>query len=126
MEGIPYHINKIKTAGLRVMPSSSKKEKKMADSTQHKKGSNAAGGPKYHINIDGKDYDWSSNSITLAQIRQLAGWSGDQAINEINLKTGETVPISDSDTVYLKPGRGFAKKVEFVSGTVTPPRSHAC
>lgn len=99
----------------------------MTDSKQHKPGSSAAGGgPKYHLNIDGKDYDWSSSTITVTQLRQLAGWSNDQAINEIDLKTGEKAPLSDNDTVELKPGRGFAKKVEFVSGTVAPPRSHAC
>lgn len=98
----------------------------MADAIQQNSDGADRNGPKYYVNIDGKDYSWTNATITAVDIRSMAGWSSDQSVDEVDLKTGSKTSISDSQVIDLKPGHGFAKKIEFVSGTVTPPRSHGC
>lgn len=82
-------------------------------------------GPKYSISIEGRDYPWDKNTITVADICNLAGWSTNQSIVEVNLKDNSEVTLADNAIIEIKPGRGFSKKIEFASGTIKPPRAHA-
>lgn len=75
-------------------------------------------GPKYFINIEGLDEEkeWSQETITVAEIRDLAGWDDSQPVLEVDLETNEEVTLDDDTIVTLKPGHGFAKKVKFKRG----------
>lgn len=72
-------------------------------------------GPQYTVNIEGRDYPWDSSTITTEQIATLGGWDASEGVvmidkdnNEITLKAGQSIE--------LKPGMGFAKKVRFRRG----------
>ena len=80
-------------------------------------GEEGRAGPKYEVNLDGDIRKWSSPTITVAQIRELAGWADDQPIVMVELKTNDEVTLSEDETVELKPGHGFSKKVKFKRGS---------
>jgi hypothetical protein len=73
-------------------------------------------GPKYTINIEDQDYSWNKDTITVAEIRELAGIPDDQQIQEIDLETQEERTLAQDDIVHLKPGQGFSKKIKFQRG----------
>ena len=73
-------------------------------------------GPKYFINIEGQKYPWEDNTITTEEIIELGGWDPSQGAIVINLKTNEERTLSPGETIVIKPGMGFAKKVRFKRG----------
>ena len=72
--------------------------------------------PKYEVDIEGQFYEWQRESITVPELRQLAGYSPDQQMIEVDLKDNSEHVLEESETVDLKPGKGFAKKVAFKRG----------
>jgi len=72
--------------------------------------------PKYEVDIEGQFYEWQRESITVPELRQLAGYSPDQQMIEVDLKDNSEHVLEESETVELKPGKGFAKKVAFKRG----------
>jgi hypothetical protein len=72
--------------------------------------------PKYEVNIEGTIHEWDRETITVAELRGLAGFGADQQLIEIDLKDNSEHVLEEGETVHLKPGRGFAKKVEFKRG----------
>lgn len=75
-----------------------------------------AQGPKYQINIEGNLYDWDEETITVPQLRELAGIPTDQPMMEIDLQTNVERTLSEDAIIELKPGQGFAKKVKYQRG----------
>jgi Multiubiquitin len=71
---------------------------------------------KYVVNLEGTDEPWERETISVAEIRELAGWDSSQPIIEVNLQTNEERTLAEDETVTLKPGHGFAKKVRFQRG----------
>jgi hypothetical protein len=84
------------------------------------KGNTEGKGPKYFINIGGTEYPWSKDTITVAEIRGLAGWDVSQPVVEVNLKDKSKTTLGDDASIAIKPGHGFSKKIEFDSGSVKP------
>jgi hypothetical protein len=76
----------------------------------------AAQGPKYFINLEGAESPWDRQTITVPEIRALAGWDSSQPIVEVNLDDNTERTLAEDETVTLKPGHGFAKKVKFQRG----------
>lgn len=74
-------------------------------------------GPKYEVNLDGDVRDWSKSTITVAEIRGLAGWGDDQPVVIVDLKTNEERDLREDEVVDLKPGHGFSKKIKFKRGS---------
>lgn len=72
--------------------------------------------PKYEINIEGNSYEWDHDSITVPELRQLGGLPADQEMIEVDLKDNSERVLVESETIDLKPGKGFAKKVGFKRG----------
>jgi hypothetical protein len=72
--------------------------------------------PKYAIDIEGQIHDWDRDSITVPELRALAGFPADQQMIEVDLKDNSEHVLADDATVALKPGKGFAKKVVFKRG----------
>jgi len=73
-------------------------------------------GPKYFVNLEGIEKPWDEETITVPQIRDLAGWDASQPIVEVNLEDNTERTLAEDETVTLKPGHGFAKKVKFQRG----------
>jgi Multiubiquitin len=74
------------------------------------------GKDKYDVNIEGVDHEWETPTITVPQIRELAGWSADQEVIEVNVKDNSERTLGEGETVTLQPGKGFGKKVHFKRG----------
>jgi hypothetical protein len=72
--------------------------------------------PKYNVNIEGKTYEWDRDTITVAEIRDLAGFAPGQEVIEVDLKDQSERVLAANETVELKPGKGFGKKVSFKRG----------
>jgi hypothetical protein len=72
--------------------------------------------PKYDVNIEGSIYEWDRGAITVAEIRQLAGFAAGQEVIEVDLKDQSEHVLAEGETVELKPGKGFGKKVSFKRG----------
>ena len=72
--------------------------------------------PKYRVDIEGQIYDWERDTITVPELRELAGYSSDQQMIEVDLKDNSERVLEESEVIELKPGKGFAKKVAFKRG----------
>jgi hypothetical protein len=72
--------------------------------------------PKYEVNIEGQIHEWQRETITVPELRQLAGYGQDQQMIEVDLKDNSERVLEESETVELRPGKGFAKKVAFKRG----------
>lgn len=72
--------------------------------------------PKYEVNIEGQIYEWDRETITVPELRQLAGYGPEQQMIEVDLKDNTERVLDESEIVELKPGKGFAKKVVFKRG----------
>ena len=75
-----------------------------------------AAGPHYFVNIEGAEKPWDRETITVPEIRALAGWDSSQPIVEVDLEDNTEHTLDEGDTVTLKPGHGFAKKIKFQRG----------
>ena len=71
---------------------------------------------KYDIDIEGQIYPWEEHTITVPQLRELAGFAVEQQMIEVDLKDNTETVLADDAVVKLKPGKGFAKKVSFKRG----------
>lgn len=71
---------------------------------------------EYEVNIEGTVYEWDKQTITVEQLRKLAGFGVDQQMIEIDLKDNSERVLVDHEKIELKHGKGFAKKVEFKRG----------
>jgi len=72
--------------------------------------------PKYEVDIEGQTYEWDRETITVPELRHLAGYGPDQQMIEVDLKDNSERVLEESETIELKPGKGFAKKVAFKRG----------
>lgn len=74
-----------------------------------------AKGPKYHLDIEGTLHDWSKDTITTEEIIALGGW--DPALGAIVIdEDNNERTLKPEESVDLKPGMGFSKKVKFKRG----------
>ncbi len=73
-------------------------------------------GPKYFVNLEGVETSWDRETITVPEIRALAGWDASQPIVEVNLEDNTERTLAEDEIVTLKSGHGFAKKVKFQRG----------
>lgn len=79
-------------------------------------GGGHGGGPTYKLDLEGVVKDWHESTITVPEIRDLAGWTDDQQIVMVDMATNDEVTLAEGATVELKPGLGFAKKIKFKRG----------
>lgn len=72
--------------------------------------------PAYEVDIEGQIYPWDSNTITVPELRNLAGYAPDQQMIEVDLQDNTEQVLGEDAVVEVKPGKGFAKKVLFKRG----------
>lgn len=73
-------------------------------------------GPKYFINIEGKETPWDKDTITTEEIISLGGWELNLGAIEINLKDNTERTLQPGEVVTIKPGHGYSKKVRYKRG----------
>lgn len=73
-------------------------------------------GPRYVLDLEGADYPWDESTITVEQVRELAGWGPEQQVVIVNLDTNEETVLAERTPVELKPGHGFGRKFKFRRG----------
>jgi hypothetical protein len=73
-------------------------------------------GKKFFVNLEGTEYPWDRDTITVPQIRELSSWDTSLPVVEVNLEDNTERTLAENEVVTLKPGHGFAKKVKFQRG----------
>lgn len=81
---------------------------------EEKKGS----GPKYFLDIEGREIPWDEETITTEQIISLGGWDSSNGAIEINLKENTERTLQPGEIIQIRPGFGFSKKVKYKRGRV--------
>lgn len=81
-----------------------------------KEAGNKGQGPKYFIDIEGREVPWDKDTITTEQIISLGGWKPSLGAIEINLKDNTERTLKPGEVVTIKPGHGYSKKVGFKRG----------
>lgn len=74
-----------------------------------------AEGPKYYVEIDGTEYPWNEDMITVPQIRKLGNIPDNVPVIEIDPDNNE-ITLANDAVVTLKPGHRYGKKVKFKRG----------
>lgn len=74
-------------------------------------------GRKFQVNIEGVVYDWNRDTITVPELRQLGNLPANMPVIEVDLKDNTERTLGETETVDIKPGKGFGKKVGFKRGS---------
>ena len=74
-----------------------------------------ASGKFYTFFVDGQELRSGEPTITVAQIKALAGVPADVPLIEVR-DDGTQVQLADDESIELKPGRRFKKAPRFVRG----------
>ena len=69
----------------------------------------------YIVEIEGVDYQWNSETITVADIRRLGNLPADQPVIEVD-PCNEERTLAENDVIHLKPGHRYGKKVRYKRG----------
>ena len=72
-------------------------------------------GPKYFLNIEGKEVAWDDDTITTEQIASLGGWETGQGVIEVDADNNERT-LQPGEVIPIKPGHGFGKKHKWKRG----------
>jgi len=72
--------------------------------------------PIYEVDIEGQIHPWDHDTITVPELRTLGGYGPDQQMIEVDLQDNTEQVLAEDAVVELKPGKGFAKKVQFKRG----------
>jgi Multiubiquitin len=72
--------------------------------------------PKYTIDIEGSLYSWHRRTITVPELRELAGIEPSQQMIEVDLKHNTERTLAEDEVIELKAGHGFAKKIRYKRG----------
>lgn len=72
-------------------------------------------GPKYYINIEGKEFLWQKDTITTEEIIGLGGWEVSQGVIEIDNDNNERT-LQPGEVIPIKSGQAFSKKIRWKRG----------
>jgi Multiubiquitin len=78
-------------------------------------GTTQAHGPKFTLDIEGNLKSWGEPTITTEEIISLGGWDPSQGAILIDADNNERT-LQPGETIELKPGLGFSKKIRFKRG----------
>jgi hypothetical protein len=87
----------------------------MAEAARAQKPNEQGPGPKYMLDIEGKQVPWDAPTITTEQIIELGAWDASQGAILIDKDNVERT-LQPGEVIELKPGMGFSKKVRFKRG----------
>lgn len=69
----------------------------------------------FFVDIEGTIHPWPKDTITTEEIIALGGWPPSEGAIEID-KDNREHTLKPGETVHLKPGHAFAKRVLFKRG----------
>ncbi len=72
-------------------------------------------GQKFYINIEGTEYPWDRETITVAEIRSLGGIPSNQAIVQESPEGSERT-LGENETIELKPGHRHGRAPRYKRG----------
>lgn len=74
-------------------------------------------GKKYFVNVEGTEYPWDSDTITVSQIRELPDPDipPDQQIVE-EFPDGSEKTLGNADVITLKPGHRYGRAPKYKRG----------
>lgn len=72
-------------------------------------------GPKYFIEIEGTEYPWDKDTITVPEIRELGKLPTDLPVIIVDAENNER-ELAEDEVVEIKPGHRFGKKVFYKRG----------
>ncbi len=72
-------------------------------------------GPKYFINIEGTEFEWPKETITVPEIRTLGKIPTDQSIVEED-PDGREHTLTENEIVTLKPGHRHGRAPKYKRG----------
>lgn len=81
----------------------------------HNQKENKQEGKKFFVNIEGTEYLWDKNTITIDEIRQLGNIPVDQQIVVEN-PDGTEQQLTDSTIIEIKPGHRFGRAPKYKRG----------
>lgn len=78
---------------------------------------NEHSGQKFFVDVEGTEYPWNSDTITVAEIRTLPDPDipADQPIVE-EFPDGSEKTLKDNDVITLKPGHRFGRAPKYKRG----------
>lgn len=82
-------------------------------------GGHGDGHPRHEtfvLDLEGREYLWHEDTITVAQLRELAGWPADQQVVEIDPKTNTETTLDDNTPIKLDDRHHFGRKFKFKRG----------
>jgi len=72
-------------------------------------------GKKFYVDIEGTEYPWETEAITVPQIRELGGIPADVAVVQED-EDGNERTLSNDETVELKPGHRHGRAPKYKRG----------
>ena len=72
-------------------------------------------GKKFFVEIEGTEYPWDTETITVPEIRQLGNLPLDLPVIEVFPDNTEKT-LDEDEVITLKPGHRFGKRVSFKRG----------
>ncbi len=72
-------------------------------------------GQKFFVNIEGMEYSWDKDTITVQDIRSLGGIPADIAILQES-PDGTERTIGESETISLQPGHRLGRAAKYKRG----------
>src|SRR5688500_4235544 len=81
----------------------------------NKKGNNDQPDKKFFVNIEGIEYPWDKETISVAEIRQLGNLPTDQPVIE-ELPDGTERTLTNTEVIEIKPGHRFGRAPKYKRG----------
>lgn len=72
-------------------------------------------GQKYYLNIEEKEYEWDRNTITVEELRTLAGIQSDQPMIEEDADGTERT-LTAGQSIELQPGHRYGRAPKYRRG----------
>ncbi len=72
-------------------------------------------GKKFFVNIEGTEYEWDKETISVPEIRQRGNLPTDLPVIQVFPDNTERT-LEEDEVVALKPGHRFGKRVKFKRG----------
>jgi hypothetical protein len=72
-------------------------------------------GKKFYPNIEGKEYAWDKETITVVEIKSLGNLPGEVPIVE-EFPDGTEKTLAENDILLLRPGHRYGRAPKFKRG----------
>jgi hypothetical protein len=69
----------------------------------------------FELDVEGKTVAWTHSTITTEEIAGLGGWDAAQGVIMVDRENNERA-LNPSETIEIKPGMGFGKRIRWKRG----------